>query len=41
LGVDVHQLDTQELIELYYKTYNPETSKNQPLVDINKIRVEA
>ncbi|MEI7620531.1 MAG: hypothetical protein WCJ57_03085 [Candidatus Falkowbacteria bacterium] len=40
LGVDVHQLDTQELIELYYKTYNPETSKNQPLVDINKIRVE-
>jgi type IV secretory pathway VirB4 component len=41
LGVDVHQLDTQELIELYYKTYNPETSKNQPLVDVNKIRVEA
>jgi len=41
LGVDVHQLDTQELIELYHKTYNPETSKNQPLVDINKIRVEA
>lgn len=41
LGVDVHQLDTQELIELYYKTYNPETSKNQPLVDIEKIRVEA
>jgi len=41
LGVDVHQLNTQELIELYYKTYNPETSKNQPLVDINKIRVEA
>ncbi|PIT94287.1 hypothetical protein COT98_04475 [Candidatus Falkowbacteria bacterium CG10_big_fil_rev_8_21_14_0_10_39_9] len=41
LGVDVHQMDTQELIELYYKTYNPETSKNQPLVDINKIRVEA
>lgn len=41
LGVDIHQLDTQELIELYYKTYNPETSKNQPLVDINKIRVEA
>jgi type IV secretory pathway VirB4 component len=41
LGVDVHQLDTQELIELYYRTYNPETSKNQPLVDVNKIRVEA
>ncbi|MFA4942267.1 MAG: hypothetical protein WC564_01350 [Patescibacteria group bacterium] len=41
LGVDVHQLNTQELIELYYKTYNPETAKNQPLVDIGKIRVEA
>ncbi len=41
LGVDVHQLDTQELIELYYRTYNPETSKNQPLVDVDKIRVEA
>lgn len=40
LGVDVKLLNTQELIELYYNTYNPETSKNQPLVDINKIQVE-
>lgn len=40
LGVEVKQLSTQELIELYYKTYNPETSKNQPLVEINKLRVE-
>lgn len=40
LGVDVKQLNTQELIELYYESYNPETAKNQKLVDINKIQVE-
>ena len=40
LGVDVKQLNTQELIELYYNSYNPETSRNQPLVDIRKIQVE-
>ncbi|MDD3711592.1 MAG: hypothetical protein PHP37_03275 [Patescibacteria group bacterium] len=40
LGVDVKQMNTQELIELYYNSYNPETSKNQLLVDINKIQVE-
>lgn len=40
MGVAVARLDTQSLIELYYKTYNPETSKNQELVDLDKIRVE-
>ncbi len=40
LGVDVKQLNTQELIELYYETYNPETAKNQHLVNIDKIQVE-
>jgi len=40
LGVAVARLDTQSLIELYYKTYNPETAKNQELVDLEKIRVE-
>jgi len=40
MGVAVARLDTQSLIELYYKTYNPETSKNQELVDLEKIRVE-
>jgi len=39
MGVAVVRLDTQSLIELYYKTYNPETSKNQSLVDLDKIRV--
>lgn len=33
-------LDTQSLIELYYNTYNPETSRQQKLEDINKINVE-
>ncbi len=40
LGVAVARLDTQSLIELYYKSYNPETSKNQVLAEIDKIRVE-
>lgn len=40
LGVAVARLDTQSLIELYYKTYNPETSQNQELVDLDKLRVE-
>jgi hypothetical protein len=40
MGVSVARLDTQSLIELYYKTYNPETSKNQELVEVEKIRVE-
>jgi ABC-type multidrug transport system ATPase subunit len=40
MGVESRQLNTQELIELYYDSYNPDTSKNQPLVDINKIQIE-
>ncbi|MFA5183997.1 MAG: hypothetical protein WC456_00540 [Patescibacteria group bacterium] len=40
MGVAVARLDTQSLIELYYKTYNPETSPNQDLADLDKIRVE-
>ena len=40
MGMAVVRLDTQSLIELYYKTYNPETSKNQELVSLEKIRVE-
>lgn len=39
LGVAVARLDTQSLIELYYKTYNPETSKNQQLVEIEKMKI--
>lgn len=40
MGVAVSRLDTQGLIELYYKTYNPETAKNEALVDIKKLRVD-
>lgn len=40
MGVSIARLDTQSLIELYYKTYNPETSKNQALADLEKMRVE-
>lgn len=41
MGISVVRLDTQSLIELYYRTYNPETSKNQVLGEIDKMRVEA
>lgn len=40
LGVSVERLNTQQLIELFYNTYNPETAKNQKLVDIKKLRVD-
>jgi len=40
VGVDIKILNTQELIELYYSTYNPETVKNQTLTDISNIQVE-
>jgi hypothetical protein len=40
MGVSIARLDTQSLIELYYKTYNPETAKNQTLVDLDKLRID-
>ncbi len=33
-------LDTQSLIELYYNSYNPETSRQQKLDDVNKLGLE-
>jgi hypothetical protein len=39
MGLTAVQLDTQGLIELYYNTYNPDTSANQKLVDVNQLRV--
>ncbi|MBU0721919.1 hypothetical protein KKA93_00465 [Patescibacteria group bacterium] len=39
MGVNAVQLDTQSLIELFYNTYNPETSVNQKLVDIKELRL--
>jgi hypothetical protein len=31
IGLGCHRLDTHELIELYYKIYNPKTSQEQKL----------
>lgn len=40
MGLKAVQLDTQSLIELYYSIYNPTTAANQPLEDINDVRME-
>lgn len=39
MGLNAVLLDTQSLIELFYNTYNPETSTNQRLVDIKELRL--
>ena len=39
IGLNAVELDTQGLIELYYNCYNPSTSANQKLVDVDKLRV--
>ncbi len=41
LGIEINRLSTQELIELFYHIYNPETSQHEPLVDLNKLKIEA
>jgi hypothetical protein len=38
IGLNAVEIDTQGLIELFYNTYNPSTSQNEKMVDINKIR---
>jgi len=40
MGLQVVQLDTQSLIELYYNTYNPDISYTEELGDMTKQRVE-
>lgn len=40
IGLNSVPLDTQSLIELYYNSYNPATSQNQKLVDVNQLRVQ-
>lgn len=39
IGLNSVELDTQSLIELFYNTYNPTTSANQKLADVNQLRV--
>lgn len=40
LGLKVHQLTTQELIELLYNTYNPVTSRNEKVQDVQAHHLE-
>jgi len=40
MSVNAVELDTQGLIELYYNSYNPRTSSNQKLVDVNQLRLD-
>jgi len=39
MGLKAVPLDTQSLIELFYNTYNPSESENQPLGDLKKLRI--
>lgn len=40
IGLTSQMLDTQALIELYYKVYNPDVAEIEKLQDVAKIRVE-
>ncbi len=40
MGLEITQLDTQSLIELYYDTYNPDVAATEHLEDINKIQID-
>src|SRR5204863_6806347 len=39
-GIQGLPLDTQELIELYYDTYNPDTATRQQLKDFNGLTAD-
>jgi type IV secretory pathway VirB4 component len=40
MGLAAITLDTQSLIELFYNTYNPETSKSEKLVEVGQLQTE-
>ncbi|MBT4153953.1 MAG: hypothetical protein HOE53_04875 [Candidatus Magasanikbacteria bacterium] len=40
IGLQVQQLQTQELIELYYSTYNPDIAFQEPMQDVDKLRID-
>lgn len=40
MGLEVVELDTQALIELYYSTYNPDTAFSETLGKVEEIQVE-
>ena len=39
-GLKVNRLDTQELIELFYETYNPLTSMEQKFAPEDELAIE-
>ena len=39
IGLNVVELDTQALIELLYNIYNPDVYGNEPMQDVNSLRV--
>ncbi len=41
MGLQVAQLDTQGLIELYYYAYNPDLAEAQQLAEVDKLQVES
>ncbi|MDP3770956.1 MAG: hypothetical protein Q8R16_01495 [bacterium] len=41
MGLKSVMLDTQALIELYYRLYNPITSKGEKMVEVEKLQVES
>lgn len=41
LGLKVQMLDTQALIELYYRAYNPDLAETQKILDMSKISVDS
>ncbi|MFB6181633.1 MAG: hypothetical protein ABEJ24_01925 [Candidatus Magasanikbacteria bacterium] len=40
IGLEVVEMDTQALIELYYSSYNPDLAFTEELTDVDKLRVE-
>ncbi|PID70406.1 hypothetical protein CSB37_01815 [bacterium DOLZORAL124_38_8] len=39
-GVGVRQLKTEEIIEIFYKTYNPQMARNQKIENLEEIALE-
>lgn len=40
IGLEVAELDTQALIELYYSSYNPDLAFSEELTDVDQLRIE-
>ena len=41
IGLNSARMDTQSLIELFYNTYNPDTSENEKLTEIENLRIKS